>query len=192
MNTFKFDFGPVNNNTVRMSMYGLAVRNKTGSFVSYNADSNEIIDVNVFNFNGSNFLYKMPVAIKDVAVGDVVVHQNAPMFVEKIPEDGKTLLVIDVVSGEKKEIMLTRSPFGFNFATKIVNFLGNIFNNASVSEDSPFGNLWMLLAMSNNCDDDDDDKNFDPNMLMFMMMSNNCENNNLLPMMMMMNMNKKS
>ena len=32
---FNFDFGPVNASTVRMSMYGLAVKNKAGTWVRY-------------------------------------------------------------------------------------------------------------------------------------------------------------
>ena len=78
MNMFNFDFGPVNSNSVRMSMYGLAVKNKDGKYVSYNASTDEIVDVDVLNFDGAKFLYKIPVAIKDVAIGDIVIHQRAP------------------------------------------------------------------------------------------------------------------
>ena len=145
---FNFDFGPVNGDTVRMSMYGMAVKNKEGTFVSYDAKSGEIMDVDVFNFNGANMLYKMPVAMKDIMVGDVVIHQHAPMFVTEIPASGKGLIVVDVINGERKEIMLAKSPFGFNFATKVVNFLGNAFNGVA-DNDNPFGNMWMFMAMAN-------------------------------------------
>lgn len=148
---FNFDFGPVNGDTVRMSMYGMAVKNKEGTFVSYDAKSGEIMDVDVFNFNGANMLYKMPVAMKDIMVGDVVIHQRAPMFVTEIPTSGKGLIVVDVVNGERKEIMLAKSPFGFNFATKVVNFLGNAFNGVA-DNDNPFGNMWMFMAMANEGD----------------------------------------
>ena len=162
MKGFNFDFGPVNSNDVRLSMYGLAVKNKAGTYVSYDAESGEIMDVDIFNFEGSNFLYKMPVAMKDIAVGDVVIHHRAPMFVTGFSHDSKGLIVIDVVSGERKEIMLAKSPFGFNFATKVVNFLGNAFNGAASAED-PFGNMWMLMAMS---DENKDMKELFPFMLM--------------------------
>lgn len=146
MNGFNFNFGPVNSNAVRMSMYGLAVKNKTGTYVSYDAKNGEIMDVDIFNFDGAQFLYKMPVAIKDIAVGDIIIHQNVPMFVVEVPADNKTLIAVDPVAGERKNIMLARSPFGFNYATKVINFLGNMFNN-SASADSPFGNMWMLMAL---------------------------------------------
>lgn len=146
MKGFSFDFGPINGNMIRMSMYGLAVKNKAGAYVSYNAKTDEIMDVDIFNFDGTNFLYKMPVAIKDIVVGDIVIHQNVPVFVVGISEDQKGLIVVDPVCGERKEIMLPRSPFGFNFATKVVNFLGNMLTD-SANSDNPFGNIWMLMAL---------------------------------------------
>ena len=164
MNAFKFDFGPVNGNVVRMSMYGMAVRNKAGTWVSYDAKAGEIMDVDVFNFDGANFMYKMPVAMKDIAVGDVVIHHGAPMFVVGKSADEKGLVVIDVIAGERKEVMLAKSPFGFNFATKVVNFLGSAFNGAA-NADNPFGNMWMLMAMSGDNKDMKD-------MLPFMLMAN--------------------
>ena len=179
---FNFDFGPVNPSLVRMSMYGLAVKNKSGTWVSYNSNSDEIVDVDVLNFDGAKFLYRMPVAIKDIAVGDVVVHNGAPMFVVFVPQDGKALTVVDTVNGERKDIMLSRSPFGFNFATKVVNFLGNMMTGANA--DNPFGNMWMLMAMSGegegkNMNDilpflmmNNATTGMDTNMLMFMALSN--------------------
>jgi hypothetical protein len=177
-------------------MYGMAVKNKVGTFVSYDVKSGEIMDVDVFNFDGANFLYKMPVAMKDIAVGDVVIHHGAPMFVVGKSVDGKGLIVIDVIAGERKEVMLAKSPFGFNFATKVVNFLGNAFNS-SANADNPFGNMWMLMAMSGDNKDMNDmlpfmmmanGGNVDTNMLMFMAMSGK-GGNDMLPMLMMMNMN---
>ena len=164
MNAFKFDFGPINGNAVRMSMYGMAVKNKAGTWVSYDTKAGEIMDVDVFNFDGANFMYKMPVAMKDITVGDVVIHHGAPMFVTGKSGDEKGLVVIDVIAGERKEVMLAKSPFGFNFATKVVNFLGNAFNGSATAE-NPFGNMWMLMAMSGDNKDMKD-------MLPFMMMAN--------------------
>lgn len=164
MKGFNFDFGPVNGNAVRMSMYGLAVKNKVGTFVSYDAKSGDIMDVDVFNFEGANFLYKMPVAFKDIAIGDVVIHHNAPMFVVGKSEDGKGLVVVDVIAGERKEVMLAKSPFGFNFATKVINFLGDAFNGTASAE-NPFGNMWMLFALNGENKDMKE-------MLPFMLMAN--------------------
>jgi hypothetical protein len=187
---FNFDFGPVNPSLVRMSMYGLAVKNKAGTWVSFNASAGEIMDVDILNFDGAKFLYRVPVAIKDIAVGDVVIHNSAPMFVVAIPDGGKVLTVIDTINGERKDIMLPRSPFGFNFATKVVNFLGNMFNT-SATADNPFGNMWMLMAMSGDNKDMNDILPFlmmnnatsgmDNNMLMFMALSKDKGNSDMLP-----------
>ena len=195
---FNFDFGPVSSSAVRMSMYGLAVKNKDGKYVSYNAASEEIFDVEILNFDGAKFLYKMPVAIKDIAVGDIVIHNHIPMFVISIPKDGKTLKVVDPVNGEKKEVMFTKSPFGFNFATKVVNFLAGAFDATNVSENNPFGNMWMLAALSNNKDISEflplmmmSSGNMNPQMMLPLMMMGDSKSSvkDILPMMMFMNMN---
>ena len=199
MKGFNFEFGPLNNHLAKMSIYGLAVKNKSGVYVSYDKDRAELIDVDVFQFDGSKFLYRMPVAIKDIAVGDVVIHQNIPTFVVEIPTHGKTLIVIDPCNGEKKEIMLTRSPFGFNFATKIVNFLDGMMHGVAPSADNPFGNMWMLALMDGDNKDmskmlpfmfmNQNGMNIDPKMMM-LMMGDNKDMGDMLPLMMMMNMNK--
>lgn len=191
-NYFNFDFGPVSDN-VKISMYGMAIVNRDGSYVSYDAKNNEIMNVDIFNFNGSQFLYKMPVAIKDIAKGDVVVHNKVPMFVVDVVAQNNSLAVIDPVNGERKEIMLTKSPFGFNFATKVVNFLGNMFDGAASAE-NPFGNMWMLMLMNDNKSGNmknilpfmlmNQGGNIDP-MMMMLMLSDGAANNDILPMMFM-------
>lgn len=195
---FNFDFGPVSSSAVRMSMYGLAVKNKDGKYVSYNAASEEIFDVEILNFDGAKFLYKMPVALKDIAVGDIVIHNHIPMFVINVPKDGKTLKVVDPVNGEKKEVMLTKSPFGFNFATKVVNFLAGAFDATNVSESNPFGNMWMLAALGNDKDISEflplmmmNGGNINPQMMIPFMMASDSKSSmkDILPMMMFMNMN---
>lgn len=172
MKGFNFDFGPMNGNVVRMSIYGLAVKNKTGSWVAYDAKNGEIMDVDVFNFDGSKFMYRMPVAINDVAVGDVIVHMSVPMFVVGKSEDGKAIYAVDPVAGERKEIMLTKSPFGFNFVTKVVNFLGNTFN---ADASNPFGNLGLMMMLSGDGDFDAKDL-----MFMSMMTGNGFNGNNIM------------
>ena len=191
MKGFNFDFGPVKGDVVKMSVYGLAVKNNNGTYVSYNAADGAIVDVDILNFDGSKFLYKMPVAIKDIKVGDIVVHNRIPMFV--LGTTTKSLNVVDPVSGEKKEIMLTRSPFGFDFATKIVNFLGNF----SADPSNPFGNMWMLMLANEGGANNDllplmlmnqNGGAMDP-MMMYFMLGNKGGNDSLLPLMFMMKNN---
>lgn len=193
MKGFNFDFGPVKTDSVKISVYGLAVKNTNGTYVSYDVTSGNLMDVDILNFDGSKFLYKMPVAIKDVKVGDIVIHNRVPMFVTSIGSDAKTLVVVDPVNGEKKEIMLTRSPFGFDFATKIVNIIGNM----SADANNPFGNMWMFALASGDGKDtsfadlaplmlmSQGNLNIDP-MMMYVLASGG-KNDSLLPLMFMMN-----
>ena len=159
MKGFNFDFGPCTNDQVRMSMYGLAIKNVSGEWVSYN--DGQVVNVDVLNFDGAKYMFKMPVAVKDIAVGDIVIHNRVPMFVESI-ENG--IHVVDIRAGEKKEILPTTNMFGFNFVTKIVS-LFNAFQS-SPTPDQPFGNMLPFLMLNG-----EDGKTMDSDtMLMFMMM----------------------
>lgn len=152
MKGFNFDFGKITNDSIRMSMYGMAVKNTSGVWTAYDKSTGDLMDVDVFNFDGSNFLFKMPVAIKDIAVGDVVIHARKPMFVISKTEAGD-LIAVDPVAGEKKTIMPIRSPFGFNFATKVISLFDNLMGNSEApSADNPFGSLWMLMLMDGKSD----------------------------------------
>lgn len=165
MNFFKnFEFGPVKNDTVRLSPYGLAVKNLDGSWVSYDGASDSIIDVDVFNFEGKNLIYKIPVAPHTVRTGDMIVHQGKGMYVVADVCEGDTCVsVIDPRAGESKEILFTKSPFGFTFIVKLVSLLD--MSGIDANPDNPFGNLWPLALMG--------DKDCDAATMMAMMMMMN-------------------
>ena len=163
MKSFNLDFGPCTGDNIRMSMYGLAVKNTTGTWVSYDTKTSSIMDVDIFNFDGSKYLYKIPVPIKDIHPGDVVIHARKPMFVRT--KNTEYLTAVDPVDGEMKDIMLTKSPFGFNFATKVVSLFDTL-TTAEPSDNQPFGNMLPLFLMS-------DTKNFDPMMVLMMMNQGN-------------------
>jgi hypothetical protein len=142
---FNFDFGPVDAR-IRMSPYGMAMKNADGKYVSYDKNSGNIMDVEIFNFDAQKFLYKMPVAVNAVAVGDIVVHMHKAMFVSAV--NGNRISVIDIYNGEVKDIMPTTSPFGFNFITKVVSLI----DMSGANTDSPFGNMLPFLLMGDNKD----------------------------------------
>lgn len=199
-NTFNFDFGVLNNDNIHMSPYGIAVKNKDSKWVSYDANSGKVIDVNIFNFNGNNMFYKIPVAIKDIKVGDVIIHQRVPMYVTNDIIDNK-VVVIDPVAGEEKVILPTTSPFGFDFITKVVSVFD--MTNLGATSDTPFGNMLPFMMMG-------EDSDIDPMMLVLMSQGAGAANNlfanplmlyflcgdksnkdNMLPLMLMMNQNNK-
>ena len=167
MNFFKnFEFGPVKNDTVRLSPYGLAVKNLDDSWVSYDGASDSIIDVDVFNFEGKNLIYKVPAAPHTVRAGDMIVHQGKGMYVVADVCEGDTCVsVIDPRAGESKEILFTKSPFGFTFIVKLVSLLD--MSGINANPDNPFGNLWPLALMG--------DKDCDAATMMAFMMMNNSE-----------------
>lgn len=167
MNFFKnFKFGPVKDDTVRLSPYGLAVKNLDGSWVAYDGANDSIIDVDVFNFEGKNLIYKIPAAPHTIHAGDMIVHQGKGMYVVADVCEGDTCVsVIDPRAGESKEILFTKSPFGFTFIVKLVSLLD--MSGINANPDNPFGNLWPLALM--------DDKNCDAATMMAFMMMNNSE-----------------
>ena len=179
MKAFNFDFGPCTNDNIRMSMYGLAVKNANGTWVSYNPESKEIIDVDIFNFDGGKFLYKMPVAVKDIAPGMVIVHNRKAMFVIEVGDSG--IMVVDPQAGEEKKILPTKNCFNFNFYTRVVSLFDSFMKSPenAPSAENPFGNMWMYMLM-------DENQNMSDMLLPMMLMSQNGNTfNGINPMMFM-------
>lgn len=211
MNIMKnFNFGPCGDRA-KLSHLGVAVQNTNGEWVSYDKENNEIVNVDLINFGCDNFIYMIPVAIKDVTEGDAIIHNRHVMFVTKAR--GKTISVIDVTDGEIKKILPTKSMFGFDFITKIVSLVD--FTASTANEDNPFGNMlpFLLLNDDNRSNDilplvfmlmnkDGQDGGLFSSssssiqmMLMAMMMTNGkngCNTQNLLPLMFLMNENTKT
>lgn len=160
-------FGPITDDSVRFSPYGLAVKNKDGEYVTFNQDTNSIESVDVFAIKG-NFVYSMPVALKDVMIGDIIRHQKNYCFV--IDGDETTLTVIDLVTNEQRMIYPTQSPFGFNYVEKITSLI-----NMKADKDNPFGDIGMAMMMANGDNKDilpfllmNKGKDIDPMLLMLL------------------------
>lgn len=186
-----FDFGSCANDNVKVSMYGIAVKNANGTWVSYNPKTGDVMDVDILNFDGK-YLYKMPVALKDVKSGDVVIHNRKPMFVSKV--EGGKILAIDPAAGEEKVIMLTKNMFGFDFATKVINLFEGFTGGASA--DAPFGNMFPLMMLADNKNNDMLSLMFMMNggkmdmsnpMMMYFLMKDNKGDNDMLPFLLMSN-----
>lgn len=201
MKFLNFDFGFItDNDSIRMSPYGMAVKNQNGTYVAYH--DSEIIDVDVFNFKAEKMYMKVPVAIDQIATGDILVHNRKPCYVVGFAEDTGNPMVIDIFMGERKEILPQKSPFGFNFVTKIISLLDGFNMNMTADAANPFGNMWMLMLMNDGKMDDilpfvmmsqtgNGNMNaFGNSMLMYMLMKDN-KDSDLLPLMLMMGQQKK-
>lgn len=164
MNGFNFDFGPCGD-TVRMSMYGMAVKNANGEWVSYDTKKHEIINVDIFNLaNGGKYFYKMPVAINQIGEGDIIIHNKKPVFVVGKNEEIGAFNAIDVYNGELKVVVPTKSCFNLNFYTKIISLFD--FIGSEPSADQPFGNMLPFMMVGEG-------KDFDPVMMMMLMSQQN-------------------
>lgn len=170
----KFQFGEYKE--AKMSPYGIAFQNGNEYF-AVNTKTMEVIDATglVFDFN---CVYAMPVAANTVKIGDFIIHNYCPVLVREVYEDG-TLKCWHINAHEVITVLPVKSPFGFNFYTKLVSFVDNM--GMTPTNDNPFGNIWPLLLMDGKKDNKD--------MMMFMMLMNQ-QGGQLNPMMMYMMMSK--
>ncbi len=160
-NLFNFDFGPASSNQFRMSPYGLAVRTQANGWVAYNAKTGDLMDVDILNFDISKMIYKMPVALTAIKPGDILMHGGKPVFVRDIGTGtmaGPTVNVIDYTNATVADILPVKSPFGFNFFTKVCPLFN--FDQASANSDNPFGNMLPFLMLNG-----EKDGSFDPTLL---------------------------
>ena len=189
MNTNKMfkglDFGKANKDLFRLSHLGLAVKNSEGTFVSYDKNNNNLVDVDLFDFDLDGMIYKMPVAHNQVIIGDVIIHNGSPVLVKDTLTNSDNLEVIDPVAGEIKTIIPTKNMFGFNFFTKILCLID--MNNLGASSDNPFGNMMPFMMMSAMKDGRGGNNDMMTMMMMSQMMSRNSQMGDMFsnPMMMM-------
>ena len=188
--TTDFSFGPYNTNAIRLSPYGMAIKNKAGKWISYNRTTDRLMDVDVINvdIDSAKIFYKIPRAVNSVKPGDIILHNTTPVFVETINNGRFT--VINPYEGTEITILPAQSPFGFDFVTTIVTLTDFM---PAADEDNPFGNLLpfmlmgkdnnnlgLMLALSGNM------KDMDPMMMMAL-----CGGSDMSAMLMLSMMNKK-
>lgn len=160
-----FKFGPATD--VKLSLYGPAFKTAEG-YVSYDKD-NELVEVDGLVLEGSKSLcYVIPVAKKDVAVGDFIMHNGSWTKVLNLTEDGY-LRAEKVAEKEVVEIIPTKNAFGFDFYAKLIPLFGDF--SFEVSKDNPFGNLPMLMAFGDGKMED---------ILPFLLMSGKTEKNPMI------------
>lgn len=143
-----FSFGSYNTNNIKLSLYGMAVKNKAGKWVSYDKESHSLMDVDIFNIDidSSKVFFKLPKATSKVVAGDIILHNDKPVFVENIRNDGK-FEVIDPAEGTAVTILPLKSPFGFDYCTVIVSITDCL---PAASKSNPFGNLLPLMLSGGN------------------------------------------
>lgn len=159
-----------------------------GNYVSYDRKEKCLRDVNIFNFeiDTSKIFYTIPKAINEVKIGDFILHNSVPVFVDSIEKN--RFKVINPVEGSEMIILPTKSPFGFDYITTIISLTDFL---PAAQEDNPFGNLlpFLISGKDNNIGLilalNSDIKDIDPFMLMAL--TNNNDSLNALILMQMMN-----
>jgi len=144
-----FNFGAYKTDSIRFSLYGMAIKNKAGKWVSYDKKTHRLMDVEILNFdiNSSDIFYKVPVAIDRVKAGDIVLHNDKLVFIEVVLDNGK-FEVIDPYEGTAITILAPISPFGFNYLVQIVCLMDVL---PEASAENPFGSfLPFILGKGDN------------------------------------------
>lgn len=162
-----FSFGPISDGSVKFSPYGLSIRNSEKKWVSYNVHQNQIIETDGFTFDMNNMIYKIPVAVKDVQPGDMILHNGTYVYV--LENTDGNIKVVNIFAGDQRTILPSCNMFGFNFVTKIVSILDMAgFGCGTPSANEPFGNILPMLVMSQMFNNDSNSNDFGQIMMMSM------------------------
>lgn len=151
-------FGPVTDGSIALSIKGMAIKNPSGKYVAYDEEKEEMYDVDIMHFDVKTpIFYRIPVSISDICMGDIIVHNNHYCYV--VDGDGKQFTVIDINMSEQRTILPQKSPFGFNYVTKVISLI----KPGAASGDTPFGNMLPFMMLSGSMESND--------MLPFLLMS---------------------
>lgn len=191
----KFNFGAVSNDVVKMTLYGPAFATGAGTYIAYDKTKDEYIDATEFQLPVDGLFYNVPIVAKDLDVGDFIKHPAQKDEYIRVTEikDGK--VTGEAVSkGEVVTLLPTKSPFGFNFYTKLFAPFDMNFMGGEANKDNPFGNILPFILLN-----DKDGKGMDMstmalmmamggsnkiNPLMFLLLNKNeSSTDNLLPLM---------
>lgn len=146
--TRKFKFGLAPKSDVKMSPFGIAFKNNEDSWVTIN-DEGTMTSVEGMVFD-MPLIYMMPVAVNDVQIGDYINHNGDWVKVMDENERGN-FVCLHPWRGEEVNVIPTKSPFGFDFVTKLVCFGEDMFTGKDASAQLPFGSMlpFMLMADGN-------------------------------------------
>lgn len=142
------------------------------SFFTFDKEAKTLSDVSDFVMELPIPGLVMPVAIKDLKVGDIVFHENKLVFVSAVSANSFKVLL---ESGEEKTVSKVGNALmpQMTFVEKVMNPFGEIdFGGGDGS--NPFSNPLMMMAFMGN-EDEEDSKMSD---VMTMMMMSQMMNQN--------------
>lgn len=144
MKKMNIEFGPANNQDFKMTIMGTVAVRVADGFTSYDPESKTLQDVSGFTMDMGDMFYKVPTP--EVKEGDLLKVKNNYGYVTEVTDNGVKVIMID--EEVEKTVISKKSPFGFNFYTKVVS----IFDMNGEEESGLFGDMnpMMLMMMSNN------------------------------------------
>lgn len=145
------DFGKVPHTAeLKPSIYGVAVLGFDNRYRAYDKVNDKVMDVTGMTFD-TDMLFKIPVAVSQVRVGDVIINASNYVTVTNVHPDG-TFTVVDPKASEQKIAIPAKNMFGFDFVTKIMYPFENM---VQPSDDNPFGlNPITMMMLSDGADMD--------------------------------------
>lgn len=173
------DFGKVPHTAeLKPSIYGVAVLGFDNRYRAYDKINDKVMDVTGMTFD-TDMLFKIPVAVSQVRVGDVIINASNYVTVTNVHSDG-TFTVVDPKASEQKIAIPAKNMFGFDFVTKIMYPFENM---VQPSDDNPFGLNPMAMMMLS------DGANMDVSTILALSMMNGnsgmMDQNMLIPLMLM-------
>lgn len=166
--------GRYSNCHIKYSPKGLAFLTDNDSYVVYDVDTLAATDV--ANLVMDVPFYGIPVALKDLKKGDIVIYNEVYYLVRAVTDTH--ISAIHVKRGIIENLIPKTSIFGFSFYIKIVTPMENFKPDSS----NPFNSMLPFLLF-----EDSDDSNSMNDIIMMSMMSGGTVNSSMLPLMMMMN-----
>lgn len=171
-NLFKgmnFTFGEVKTNQIKYSFNGIAFKNIDGTYSTYDINTNTLTNVSDLIIDIP--IYVMPAAIKDIKIGDIVIHKDIVYVIKEVKEEGFT--AIQPNAGTMATLIPEKSIFGFDYMSRVMNVFA--FSNANA--ENPFGNMLPFFMMNKESNNN--------TLALMMMMQGNQDFDKILPFMLM-------
>lgn len=130
-------FGKLKSDRFKLSMNGIAVAQSNGKYVVYDKENNEFVDVTEMLFDIKDALFSLPAV--EIAVGDVVLHNNKPYYIVDVTNEIKAVSYEDCT----QTVLIPKTTmFGLKFFIKIFSMFGNIAESGEI-----FNNPLMLMTL---------------------------------------------
>lgn len=138
--------GKLSGDKFKTSMLGLAIKNDSGEYVRYDANTNTITNVTPMVIDGLDYVIAIPAT--EVSVGDLILRGDDPLYVKAVNDD-KSLTVINPLNDREETYLPQKMLFGFRVYVKVISLVGAIMpkvEDGNIEGDFNSLVLPMILA----------------------------------------------